>query len=318
MRVRFAVPSGSVTTMGDGAGRAPAPGVLTRRRLLIGGSGVLVAGAGLAGFAGVLPGQAALDRRLGRCDVEVPEPRAAAGPLVRGEFASAQLRRQVAYTIAYPPGRATGARLPVCLLLHGAGWRQDGWFRAMRFHRHLADAVVAGAPPFALAAADGGPLFWHRRANGDDPQAMLTDEFLPLLAARGLRVAGIGVLGCSMGGYGALLLGAMRPDLCAAVVASSPAVWASYTGGGAFDSAADFRRYDVLHRAGALAGTPVRVDCGEQDPGRSGSQALARQLPSGSVHFSPGCHDPRFWEQRAPAQLAFVAGHLPVVPGAAR
>jgi enterochelin esterase-like enzyme len=254
MGVRFPVPFGSV---------------MTRRRLLIGGAAVLASGAGLAAAVGVLPGQAALDRTLGRCDVDVPEPRAAAGPMVRGEFASAKLRRQVAYTIAYPPGHEPGAPLPVCLLLHGAGWGQRGWFDAMRFHRHLADATVAGAAPFALAAADGGPLFWHRRASGEDPQAMLTDEFLPLLGARALRTTRIAVLGCSMGGYGALLLGAMRPALCAAVVASSPAVWASYTGGGAFDSAEDFARYDVLHRARALARTPVRVDCGDHDPGRS-------------------------------------------------
>jgi pimeloyl-ACP methyl ester carboxylesterase len=118
------------------------------------------------------------------------------------------------------------------------------------------------------------------------------------------------VLGCSMGGYGALLLGAMRPELCAAVVASSPAIWPRYPGGGAFDSASDFARHDVLARAGALAGLAVRVDCGEHDPGRAGTAALARRLPRGIVHYSKGCHDPLFWESRAQAQLTFVGAAL--------
>ncbi len=257
-----------------------------------------------------MPGKAQLDRRLGRCDVSRPEPPAEAGPLVTGRFDSVHRRTTVDYTIAYPPGHRAGDRLGVCVLLHGAGWGQRGWFDAMRFHRHLAGAVATGTPPFALAACDGGRLFWHRRTHGEDPQAMVQTEFLPLLARRGLITDRIAVLGCSMGGYGALLLAATEPGRCAAAVASSPAVWTSYPGGDAFDSAADFARHDLLAQAGQLRGMPVRVECGESDPFRPGVAALRDRLPAGAVRFEPGCHEPAFWEHLAPGQLAFVGTAL--------
>ena len=58
---------------------------------------------------------------------------------------------------------------------------------------------------------------------------MVVDEFLPMLAERGL-LAGpgdrIGLLGWSMGGYGALRLAALLgADRVAAVAAVSPAMW---------------------------------------------------------------------------------------------
>lgn len=286
--------------------------------LLAAAGGVAITGTGVAlDRASALPGQNIVDHKLGRCDVDVPEPRSAAGPLVTGAFASSHLRREVAYTIAYPPGHETGSALPVCLLLHGAGWGQSGWFEAMRFHRHLADVAAAGEPPFALAACDGGRLYWQPQPDGADPQAMVLREFLPLLAGRKLAVpsaapsvpagsARLGVLGCSMGGYGALLLGVTRPELFAAVVASSPALQPSSASDGGNDGP-----YDVIGRAARLEGLAVRVDCGERDPVRPVLDQLRSRLPAGAVRISRrGCHDPAFWEQQAPAQLTFVAQAL--------
>ncbi|MDQ1646312.1 MAG: hypothetical protein QOJ50_2496 [Cryptosporangiaceae bacterium] len=271
--------------------------------------------------AGFVPSRAAIDRRLGRCSPPIAEPRTAAGPLVTGHFASAKLGRDASWTIAYPPGHQPGDRLRVLLLLHGAGWGQRGWFGAMRFHRHLADAVASGAAPFALAAVDGGPLFWHPRAGGADPLGMLTGEFLPLLAHHGLLVPAapsaavppgrrIAVLGCSMGGYGALLLAETWPGLCAGVFASSPAVWDTDPGGGAFDSAADFARHDVLSRASALRGQQVRIWCGASDPLRYAARQLADRVPTATLRISEGCHDPVFWEHLAPEQLHLAATAL--------
>lgn len=50
---------------------------------------------------------------------------------------------------------------------------------------------------------DGGTdNYWHLRATGDDPRAMLTTEFLPLLAKRGLETAAGGVqAGAHTAGY---------------------------------------------------------------------------------------------------------------------
>jgi S-formylglutathione hydrolase FrmB len=118
---------------------------------------------------------------------------------------------------------------------------------------------------------------------------MLTAELLPLLAGKGLRTGRVGVLGWSMGGYGALLLGISGPELVAAVAASSPALWTSYEASspGAFDGPEDWAEHDVIGRARELR-APVRVDCGSGDPfvgatRRPSSAWSARSWPETTV-----------------------------------
>jgi len=295
--------------------------MVTRRGLLTGAAAVggLVATGGV-GYglveAGMLPGKQQLDRRLGRCDVSVPSPRAEPGPMVTGEFDSAKLGTTVPYAIAYPPGHRDGAALDVCVLLHGSGWRHEGWFDSdLRLHRHLADAVAAGTPPFALAACDGGSLNWHPRASGEDPQGAVVEEFLPLLARRGLRTGpddASAVLGCSMGGYGALLFAQTWPDRFRVAVASSPALWVRHpVGSGAFDSRDDFARHDVIGHADRLRDVRLRIDCGESDQFLDATRTLRGRLAEpADVHLAPGCHDPAFWQHVAPAQLRFTGTAL--------
>jgi S-formylglutathione hydrolase FrmB len=126
----------------------------------------------------------------------------------------------------------------------------------------------------------------------------------------------IGVMGISMGGYGALLLAEKHPRLVAAVAAISPAIWTSYAQAkaanpGAFASAADFAADDAATHAAALARLPVRVAAGYSDPFYPGVRALAHALPAGKVvDFSGGCHDGSFFTAQEPPSLAFLARHL--------
>jgi pimeloyl-ACP methyl ester carboxylesterase len=94
------------------------------------------------------------------------------------------------------------------------------------------------------------------------------------------------------------------------VFASSPAVWDTDPGGGAFDSAADFARHDVLARSAALRGQPVRIWCGASDPLQRGARQLAERVPGAILRISEGCHDPVFWEHLAPDQLRLAAAAL--------
>ena len=173
----------------------------------------------------------------------------------------------------------------------------------------------------ALVTVDGGTGYWNPHP-GDNPQAMLTDEVIPLCLRRGLgAVHRIGVMGISMGGYGALLLAEKRPDLISAAAAISPAIWTSYAqaraaNAGAYASAADFAADDAVTHAGALSRVPVRIAAGFGDPFYPGVQALARALPKRTggqppvVTFANGCHDSEFFTAQEPASLAFLARHL--------
>jgi S-formylglutathione hydrolase FrmB len=59
---------------------------------------------------------------------------------------------------------------------------------------------------------------------------MITDELIPRLRTQGLGVGAksVGIIGISMGGYGALLLTEKRRDVFSATAAISPAIWTSY------------------------------------------------------------------------------------------
>lgn len=291
---------------------------ITRRRLLTSlGAAVGVTGLGAGGVAlvdaEVLPGRSVLNHALGRCDAPSPDaPRGAAQPPVTGSFRSAARRREVGFAISYPPGYGPDARLPVCLALHGYAANAGTAIAAARYPEFLAGAVRDGVAPFAMAAPDGGNGYWHPHTD-DDPLGMLVDEFLPLLAERGLNTDRVAVAGWSMGGYGALLCALHRRDRFRAVVATSPAVFHSYddareVNAGAFDSAAEWARYDVTARAREFAGLPVRIAIGAADPFAPAVRTLRDRLPEpGAVEIGTGCHDNDFWVSVAPAQVRAIS-----------
>lgn len=233
-----------------------------------------------------------------------------------GSFVSARRRgARIGWTVVRPA--AGGDALPVVLVLHGMGERNSSMVDALGYDRVLATVIGSGTPPFALAAADGEDRFWHARADGDDPQAMLTDEFLPLLARQGLRTDVIGLTGWSMGGYGALLLATvLGPDRIAGVAVGSPALFRSPAEAleavpQAFDGEADYRRNDVTGRIHRFEGIPLRVECGDADPLADASRRFASRVsprPAGGIE--PGDHTPEFWRRIAPAQMRMLGATL--------
>ena len=269
---------------------------------------------------GVLPGKGELDQLDGACDGPAPDltSYAAPGPQYSGTFYSAARRTTVGYTVGYPPGHRPGDKLPLVVALHGFGGSHLDALPGLT----PAGAVAlraAGAPlaPVALLTVDGGGGYWNPHP-GDNPQAMLADELIPWCQRRGLGTGPrqVGVLGISMGGYGALLLAEKYPQLVGAVAAISPAVWTSYpqaraANAGAFASAADFTADDVISHAADLALVPVRVAAGVDDPFYPGVRALAGALPKAAeVYFGAGCHTSSFFQAQEPPALAFLAAHL--------
>jgi S-formylglutathione hydrolase FrmB len=173
----------------------------------------------------------------------------------------------------------------------------------------------APVPPVAVASVDGGNGYWHRHP-GDDPMAMLLHEFLPMCQQRGLgRGQQIGVIGTSMGGYGAFLLAEEQVELVAAVGVVSPAVWLTYQDSQlanptAFTGAVDFDEHDVVRLAPRLSNTPVWIASGAEDPFHSGVGALADALPQARVTYPPGEHNDTFFKAHAARALQFTATQL--------
>jgi S-formylglutathione hydrolase FrmB len=237
-----------------------------------------------------------------------PPPAAVQPTYVTGSFVSAA-RGGVStnWAIARPPGQTAPLR-PV-IALHGKGQDAAG-VMAGGVEGGLAQAVAAGIPPFAVVAVDGGGSYWHKRASGEDSGAMVLNELIPMLSEQGLDTSRVGFLGWSMGGYGALLLGArLGPARTAAICAVSPALWTSSgaTAPGAFDGADDYAANSVwgLPQLGQI---PIRIDCGNSDPFYSATKQFIAQLPvPPSGGFSPGGHDGAFWSSQLPAEIAWMA-----------
>lgn len=296
--------------------------LLSRRALL--GTGAAAAVAGVAAVAGletgVIPGRARVHDVLGLTGPDGVVPDVPAGPVVPGRFDSFGRRTTVGYNVIYPDGYDASAELPVVLVLHGRGGDHTSAVNDLGIDRYLTAAVLEGTPPFALATVDGGrDSYWHRRESGDDPGFMLDQEFLPLLADRGLRTDRFGVLGWSMGGYGALLWVALhywqrrvRPSTRAvAVGALSPAVWREYdeTAPGAFDDEGDFERSQVFGRRTGFRDVAVRIDCGRDDPFAAAANDLREELhAAGGQQF--GAHTAGYWRRMLPDQLRFLGREI--------
>ena len=167
--------------------------------------------------------------------------------------------------------------------------------------------------PFAIAAVDAGDTYYHRRDDGTDSGAMVATELVPLLADRGLDTDRLGLFGVSMGGYGSLWLTASRQLRPVVVGTLSAALWTEYetSAPGAFDDAADFVDHDVFRVRPRLAGVPLRMDCGTDDPFIGANREFVAGVePAPAGAFEPGHHDVDYWTRLIPDHLDFIGRHL--------
>lgn len=244
--------------------------------------------------------------------VDVPVPPADGVHIERGAFLSAHVPDAVRYAILIPDGAKPDA---VVYLLPGRGSDVNAAL-SVGWAGFLAQQMRRGGHRFALAIADAGETYFHPRASGENRLATVTTE-LPRIVGDvlGRAPAQEAIMGQSMGGYGALLAAEREPRRFRAVAVAGPAIFPSYEDerrsvGDAFDSAADFAKYDVVAGAHALRGRPVMIAVGQRDPFVPGVRMFAKALPSARIVEQPGCHDDGFWRASAASLLAFVAAHL--------
>lgn len=195
------------------------------------------------------------------------------------------------------PARAGSHTLVV--LLHGRGSTPDSLL-SQQFFDGL--AALGGRAPTVLLLDGGDHSYWHDRRDGRWG-TMVLREAIPAGTAR-TQASRIAIGGISMGGFGALDLGA-RGNFCA-VGAHSPALW--LTGGdtapGAFDDAADFARHDLIRHPPTYR-VPVWMDVGTKDPFLAADTALARKLGV-KLHLWPGVGHGG-WEHHMAQYLRFYA-----------
>ena len=263
----------------------------TRRRVLaagLGGAVAIVAGGLELVDHGVLPGKHILDSVDGACDVPTPpETLRSPGETLSGRFYSRARRREVGYTIAYPPGHRRGSRLPLGLYLHADGGSHTSPLGGLPLASALAGT---GLPAIALVAADGGNLYWHPHP-GDDPMGMMIDEVIPMCQRLGLGAGAdqIGAIGISMGGYGAILFAEKFAHTIRTCAAISPAIWTAYAEAhaanpGAYSNAREFAEYDAVTHTSSLAANTRAGRVGHRRPFPPGRGGPHRPITSARDH----------------------------------
>ena len=135
----------------------------------------------------------------------------------------------------------------------------------------------------AVVTMAGGESYWHPRRGGEDRLDMLLETVIPWLRKEYGYHVKMGAIGWSMGGFGALNLATLHPEIIDRVCGVSPALWqdASQQASAvpdAFDDAADYNKYDVYAHAAALKHTQVRIVCGSHDPFYTNAIAYSKTL----------------------------------------
>ena len=252
---------------------------------------------------------------------ELSDPRFEVEGLRQATVSSPALGRRGDCTFWAPPNAA--GPLPLIVLLHGVYGSHWAWASKAGAHRIAASLIGSGElPPLALAMPSDG-LFglgsgYVSHAAGDF-RAWILDE-IPLLAATALEGVGtdapLALAGLSMGGFGALLLGARNAERVRAAAGMSSitdfAQMRFFVG--------DISGYDVATEDRSVLDAIVanrdrlpalHIDCGDADPLIEPNRALhAALLDAGVPHDyveHPGGHEWPYWEAHLRAALQFCA-----------
>ncbi|MDP1793125.1 MAG: alpha/beta hydrolase-fold protein, partial [Acidimicrobiales bacterium] len=255
---------------------------------------------------------------------ELSDPRFEVDGLRSATVSSPALGRRGDCTF-WAPADAAGP-LPLVILLHGVYGSHWAWAQKAGAHRIAASLIDAGdLPPVALAMPSDG-LFglgsgYVSHAAGDF-RSWILDE-IPELAAMALPGVSpespLALAGLSMGGFGALLLGARNGARVRAVAGMSSitdfAQMRYFVGDiSGYDVADEDRSVLEAIRSNRGSLPALHFDCGETDPLIEPNRALhtaleADDIPHSYVEYEGG-HEWPYWEAHLGAALQFVAQSL--------
>ncbi|MDQ3439298.1 MAG: alpha/beta hydrolase-fold protein [Planctomycetota bacterium] len=263
--------------------------------------------------------------------IEVSDPRFEHEGLREITFKSPSLRGRADVTLWLPPGADSMSNLPLVLLLHGVYGSHWAWTRNGGVHRTAARLIETGEiPPMALAMpSDGlwgdgsgylnhGERFFERYIVDEVPACVR--DVAPAVTSQ----SPVFVCGLSMGGFGALRLGARYPEIFTAISAHS-----------SITHFAQMARF--VEEPLAAYGPPpaeeqmllgimlanrdrlpaIRFDCGTEDALIEENRQLHRDLTSHDIPHTyeefPGGHAWTYWETHVADSLRFF-GRRPSAP----
>ncbi|HVA23414.1 MAG TPA: alpha/beta hydrolase-fold protein [Chloroflexota bacterium] len=247
-------------------------------------------------------------------------------------FESKALNRTMHYLAYEPAGYELqpGQRYPVLYLLHGMGaglGGPSGYETEWPGYGMLAtadDLIATGQiPPLLIVMPEGDQSYWIDQAgSGGRYGTYVSDDLVSEIDGR-FRTepdrAHRAIGGLSMGGFGALSIAMLRPDVFGTAGAHSPSLVHRDRGPAFFGDAAYFAAHDPVqllrdHPATARS-LRLWLDVAADDPlWKADTEALHRQLLSEGVphewHEWAGQHDGLYWNAHLNDYLGFYVAAL--------
>lgn len=223
------------------------------------------------------------------------------------------------WTLTYPTGH-DGEPLPVALALHSSNGDATEMF-VLGMPDRLDALITAGKiPPFALASIDSMNGFYEKKG-GRDYARVVSVEFLKVLHDRNLDTSRLGIIGWSMGGWGAFRLAQHelhdRVRVISAISTpcySSWKTWPSYERGDM--TKAQFTANNFYPHPKLLAKPRIFLFCGTSDGFYKGNKAFAKVLDRAKgvrkpkTHFSAGGHTHHYWKSVLDPALTHIGRYL--------
>jgi putative tributyrin esterase len=252
--------------------------------------------------------------------LESTDPDLVVGGVINATVHSTALRGRADCSF-WTPGAEAGP-VPLVILLHGVYGSHWAWIGRGAADRTAADLITSGElPPFALAMPSDGLIGlgsgYVRHPGADVPSWVLHE--VPTLASHlvpGIEAdAPVMLVGLSMGGFGALRLGAMAGTRVTAVAGlSSMTELDQLTLFGARTPVGPPEDTERSVLAAVRANQPslpaLRFDCGRDDLLIEANRELHRQLDGIGVEHdwreNAGGHEWSYWRRHLPAALEFV------------
>lgn len=244
-------------------------------------------------------------------------------------FRSAALNRDMQYRVVLPKSITVGGRLPVVYLLHGGGGGFRDW-------SNYSDSARFAERGLILVMPEGNDSYYVNAFERpqDRYEDYIVKDLLADVESRFPAATGRvnrAIIGVSMGGFGALILGLGHPELFVFAAGISSAVdvpsrpfsikriqqWRYHRSifGPWGGSARHNRDPFVLARSADPARMPYFfLSCGDQEgllPSNRNFAALIDQRHFRyEFHIVPGGHDWKQWDDRLPAVFQSLFAHL--------
>ena len=238
------------------------------------------------------------------------------------------LRGRADVTLFVPPHGVGLKDLPVVILLHGVYGSHWGWTLKGGAHRTAARMIASGEiPPMVLVMPSDG--LWgdgsgYVRHVGQDFEQWIVEE-VPEVAREAVPAVSprspLFLAGLSMGGFGALRLGARYPGRFRAVSGHSsvtevdPLIRYIVEDCSGWSSLPEDRSVLAAMLRGQGRLPAIRFDCGTGDPWIQANRELHRALEAEGIPHTyeefPGGHTWDYWELHLEDTLRFFARSVP-------